>query len=75
MKLTLAHELLQERLKACVDLQHAQSAQLESVQARITALLERYGHYVDQLSQVFVSLDATLQQLEKAHAQTQQRYS
>lgn len=60
------HETLRERLQVCMEHQHSLELQLMEAQARITSLLERYELYVDQLSSIFVSLDACIQRIEKA---------
>lgn len=60
------HEPLRERLQACLELQHSLETQFMEAQARATSLLQRYDLYVDQLSSIFVALDAKIQQIEKA---------
>lgn len=60
------HETLRERLYVCLKQQHSLETQLMEAQARIASLLERYDHYVDQLSSIFVAMDASIQRVEKA---------
>lgn len=60
------HEPLRERLQACLEQQHSLETQFMEAQARATSLLQRYDLYVDQLSSIFVALDAKIQQIEKA---------
>lgn len=62
------YEPLVDRLQACVKKQQVQQATIDSVQARITSILEQYGSYVDQLSRVFVALDTTIHRLEQSRA-------
>lgn len=72
--LTEAHELLHSFIHQCGQEQAEQRAQLHALEGRVHSLLKQYGdyvcvrhsHQVDQLSRIFIALDATVHQLEAA---------
>ncbi|WFD22724.1 hypothetical protein MEQU1_001400 [Malassezia equina] len=53
---------------SCESEQATQREHLQALEGRVYTFLEQYGNYVDQLSRIFIALDAAVRQLEAAPA-------
>ncbi|PKI84247.1 hypothetical protein MVES_001839 [Malassezia vespertilionis] len=68
-----AYTSLSPRINAQLDEQKARTARTQALQKDTFAFLQQYNDYVDQLSKVFLALDASITRLEKAVTQAEAR--